>query len=79
MREQFTFYRSYFDAVRKIKNAKDRAAIYDAIADYALYGTEPKLDGVPAAIFDLVRPTLDAGKRKAENRMEKKNNAGTNK
>lgn len=71
MRDQFTFYRSYFDAIRRIKSAKDRAAIYDAIAAYALYGDEPELDDVPAAIFDLVRPTLDSGKRKAENRIGK--------
>lgn len=66
MREQFTFYRSYFDAIGQIKNVKDRAAIYDAIAAYALYEREPNLSDVAAAIFSLVRPTLDASRKKSE-------------
>lgn len=65
MREQFTFYRSYFDAIERIKKDKDREAIYHAIAAYALYGKEPDLSDVPAAIFDLIRPTLDADNRNA--------------
>ena len=66
MREQFTFYRSYFDAIRRLKKASDRAAIYDAIADYALYGNLPELSDAAGAIFDLIRPTLDAAKRKSD-------------
>ena len=66
MREQFTFYRSYFDAIRRIKKAADRAAIYDAIADYALYGNTPELSDAAGAIFDLIKPTLDAAKRKSD-------------
>lgn len=67
MREQFTFYRSFYEAIRSIKNQKERLAIYDAIAAYALNEEEPKLVDLPAAIFTLIRPTLDASKRKAEN------------
>lgn len=66
MREQFTFYRSYFDAIRRLRKAADRAAIYDAIADYALYGNAPQLSDAAGAIFDLIRPTLDAAKRKSD-------------
>ena len=66
MREQFTFYRSYFDAIRRLKKAADRAAIYDAIADYALYGNTPELSDAAGAIFDLIKPTLDAAKRKSD-------------
>ena len=43
---------------------------YDAICNYALFGTEPDLDKLPdsaAIAFDLIRPTLDASKRKSEN------------
>ena len=40
MREQFRFYRSYFDAIRRLKKAADRAAIYDAIADLILVTIE---------------------------------------
>ena len=71
MREQFTFYRSYFDAIRRLKKAADRAAIYDAIADYALYGNATELSDAAGAIFDLIRPTLDAAKRKSDGAKSK--------
>ena len=77
-REQFTFYRSYFEAIHSIKNVKDRAAIYDAIADYALNEVEPSLSNVPLAIFKLVKPTLDAARNKAQNRINKKTNQEQN-
>lgn len=69
-RTQFTFYESFFRAISRIKKAADRAAAYDAICAYALYGTEPDMDALPdaaAIAFELSRPNLDASKRKAEN------------
>lgn len=69
-REQFTFYSSFARAVKRIRKAADRAAAYDAIIDYALYGEEPNLEKLPetaAIAFELVRPNLDASRRKAEN------------
>lgn len=69
-RSQFTFYASFASALSRIKKKADRADAYDAICNYALFGTEPDLDKLPdsaAIAFDLIRPTLDASKRKAEN------------
>lgn len=69
-RGQFTFYRSFADALRRIKKDADRAKAYDAICNYALYGIEPDLDSLPdsaAIAFDLIRPNLDSSKRKADN------------
>lgn len=68
-RSQFTFYESFARALSRIKKKSDRADAYDAICNYALYGTEPDMDKLPdsaAIAFDLIRPTLDASKRKAE-------------
>lgn len=68
-RKQFTFYESFFTAISRIRKKPDRADAYDAIAAYALYGQEPDLDKLPdsaAIAFELIRPTLDASKRKAE-------------
>ena len=68
-RSQFTFYESFASALKRIKKKQDRADAYDAIVNYALYGTEPDMDSLPdsaAIAFDLIRPTLDASKRKAE-------------
>ena len=69
-REQFTFYSSFARAVKRIRKAADRAAAYDAIVDYALSGIEPNMEKMPdtaAIAFELVRPNLDASRRKAEN------------
>lgn len=68
-RRQFTFYESFFRAVSRIKKKADRADAYDAICAYALDQLEPDLDKLPdaaAIAFDLIRPTLDASRRKAE-------------
>lgn len=65
-RPQFTFYRSYYDAIRVLPK-KDQAAVLLAICAYALDNEEPKLSGTASAIFMLIRPTLDAGRKKALN------------
>lgn len=66
-RGQFTFYRSYYEAIRTL-SAKDREKLIMAICEYALDEKEPELSGAAAACFVLVRPTLDVGRRKSENR-----------
>lgn len=65
-RKQFTFYRSYYEAV-KVLPKKEQVAVILAICDYALNNEEPRLNGTASAIFSLIRPTLDASRRKAEN------------
>ena len=44
VRSQFTFYRSFFEAVFKIKNKAARAEAYDAICKYALFNDAPDVD-----------------------------------
>lgn len=69
-RTQFTFYESFFKAVKRIRKASDRAAAYDAICAYALYGTEPDMEALPESVaiaFEVVRPNLDSSRRKSEN------------
>ena len=67
-RSQFTFYESFRKAIGRIKKKQDRADAYDAICDYALYGIEPDLENMAdaaAIAFELIRPNLDASRRKA--------------
>lgn len=71
-RKQFTFYASFHEAARALQSLEERAALYEAICDYALYGTDHKLSGTAAAMFGLIRPNLDSSRRKAENRLGKK-------
>ena len=68
-RTQFTFYESFYEALRRIRGAEDRALAYDILCAYALYGTEPDLESLPDAVaitFHLIRPNLDASRRKAD-------------
>ena len=64
-RKQFTFYASYYDAV-KVLPKREQVEVILAICAYALEENEPSLTGTAAAIFSLARPTLDASRRKAE-------------
>ncbi len=64
-RKQFTFYRSYFEAVKKLPK-RVQTDVLLAVCDYGLNGTEPKLTGTAEGVFILIRPTLDAGRKKAE-------------
>lgn len=66
-RKQFTWYRSYYDALKELP-AEEFRDIVLAVCAYALDGEEPELSGVARAIFTLIRPTLEAGRSKAENR-----------
>lgn len=67
-REQFTFYASFAKAVSRIRKPAERCLAYDVIVHYALYGEEPELDKLPdivAAVFEPIRPNLDAARRKS--------------
>lgn len=64
-RQQFTFYRSYYEA-RNMLPDKARLAYDDAVMAYALDGIEPDLKGAAATAFILTKPTLDTGRRKAK-------------
>lgn len=70
-RDQFTFYRSYYEALKDLPE-KERARVLFAILDYALdEQTTNELTGVCSACFKLIRPTLDSGRIKAANRKNK--------
>lgn len=63
-RLQFTFYRSYYDAI-KVLPKREQTAVMLALCAYALDKVEPNLTGTAGAIFTLIRPTLDSGWKKA--------------
>ena len=64
-RQQFTFYRSFWEAA-KILPPKEKTLVLEAICAYALDDEERELSLVSGAIFALIKPNLDASKRKAE-------------
>lgn len=69
-RDQFTFYRSYYEALKHLPK-RDRADVLMAVIGYALDEEIQKLSGVPLSVFTLIRPTLDSGRNKAKNRLNK--------
>jgi len=65
-RAQFTFYRSFWDAAQYLP-PEDRLSLLDGVAAYALDGKQRELTDSARALFILIRPTLDASAKRAEN------------
>jgi len=65
-RDQFTFYRSFWDALRLIKNKNDRLSLLEAVIAYALDEEDRELTGTVASCFLLIKPTLDSSAKKAK-------------
>ena len=68
-KESFVFYRSFYEAIEKLKKS-DQLKLYSHICRYALGEKTDDIDGVPAAIFDLIKPQIDANLRRYENGMK---------
>lgn len=69
-RDQFTFYRSYYEALKALPK-RDQTSVLMSVIGYALDGETPSLSGVPLSVFTLIKPTLDSGRNKARSRMKK--------
>lgn len=65
-RNQFTFYRSFYEAVKRLPKGK-RAAVVMAIVEYGLDLVEPTgLNNTQYGFFLLTKPVLDAAWKKAK-------------
>lgn len=65
-REYFTFFRSFRDALADMP-PESQARLFMAICDFSLDGVEPTLSGVESTIWKLIRPNLEASRKKFEN------------
>lgn len=68
-RKQFTFYRSFFEAIETIPAKHHRADMYSMVCDYALNGNLPdmeKLTAIQKANMRIIMPLLDSARQKAE-------------
>lgn len=65
-REQFTFYRSFWDALKELPK-KDQLPFVMAICSYAFDEESKPLTGAASASFLLVKPILDKASKKAAN------------
>ena len=67
MRESCVFYKSFLVSIRLLPK-KYQLAFYDALFNYAFDGVEPEnLGGGAAALFNALKPQIDANNRKFEN------------
>lgn len=57
-RGQFTFYRSFWEAVKGLPK-KNKLPILEAIIQYSLFGTTPQLSLYGLKIFAELKPELD--------------------
>ena len=65
-KESFIFYRSFATALKKIPD-QARLSLYDAITGYCFDGIEPELSGIAEIAWDLIKPQLDANKKRQDN------------
>lgn len=66
MYDSMVFYRSFYEAIKRLPELS-RAKLYDAVFAYGLDGEEIELDGIEAAMFQLIKPQIDANNRRKEN------------
>ena len=72
-RDSFIFYRSFYDASKCLKT-NEKAQLFDAICSYALDEKIEQLDGTAFGMFQLVKPQLDANRKRFQNGCGKKQN-----
>ena len=65
MRKQFTFYESYWFAVKKLQKQRDRLSALEAICAYAIDGEEIPMTDAAEAVFTLIKPVLDTAEKRA--------------
>lgn len=62
----FMFFESFRTAAQRLPK-DERLKLYDAIIDYGVSGIEPNLPEYLAAIFDVVKASLDTSRQAFEN------------
>ncbi len=68
-RKQFTFYRSFWEAIENLPTKKEKLQIFEILCDFALNETEPDLSGVKpsaATVFQMARPILEKAHERAK-------------
>ena len=66
MYDSMIFYRSFYEAISKLEPSL-QLEIYNAIFDYGLCEEELALSPMACAIFELIKPQIDANNRRREN------------
>ena len=71
-RNQMTFYVSFWEAINGLPK-KDQLPLFRAAVSYGLFGeTDEKLTSIQAAVFSLIKPTLNASRIKSANGKQRR-------
>lgn len=65
--ESLVFYRSFWATLEKIPNEGDRCKMLSAIMSYGLDDAEPVLEYPLDALWEAIKPQIDANKKRREN------------
>ena len=71
-RNQFTFYRSFWESIKILPTNKEKLQAFEMICDFALNQTEPDMKSVKpsaAAVFSICHPVLETAHRRAERQL----------
>ena len=66
MRDNFIFYRSFYESAKTLKKSQ-RLDFYEAIFELALNGENKALSGVVQGMFALVQPQIEANNKRYQN------------
>ncbi len=69
MKNQFTFYRSFWEVIEKLPTNKEKLQTFEILCQYGLEGKEPDLKAVKptaAAIYCIAKPIMDTAPQRAE-------------
>ena len=69
MRNQFTFYRSFWECAEKFPTKKEKLEFFEMLCKYALDETEPDLSTkkpAAATVFCAIRPMLERAHRRSK-------------
>jgi hypothetical protein len=70
-RDSMILYRSFYEAIIELPES-NQLEIMKAIFEYGFDGVEPKLSGLSKTIWILIKPNLEANRRKWENGCQPK-------
>lgn len=68
-RKQFTFYRSFWEAIENLPTNKEKLQAYQILCAYALDRQEPQISAVKpsaATVFQIARPILERAHERAQ-------------
>jgi hypothetical protein len=64
-RDSMVFYRSFFDAIKELPE-RNQVEVLKAICEFGFDGIEPEISGISKTVWILIKPNLQANRKKWE-------------